>query len=207
MCVHNSEGVLCVEWVGVSLSQPLLSAVLSSWLSGNIMCLWDAQRNSPVSPHWGQSRQLKTHRGGKKVQHGLQLKLYKNRGTRETFFGDRFLPFGFITSDLAMPCWPRGMGFLQAVSQFLWMITQTCGMWTRPLKVAALSLHPRHLAVVPGLDWQGWIAACQSRTVFGSSFWPELTGERWSWGLPVPIAACPGLGSGRPLGRTLSDPG
>lgn len=46
--------------VGGSLSQRWLSAVLSAWLSGNIVCLWDAQRNSPVSPHSGQIRQLDT---------------------------------------------------------------------------------------------------------------------------------------------------
>lgn len=75
------------------------------------------------------------------------------------------------------------------------------------LKVAAPSLRPHHLEVVPGLGWPAWTAACQSRTVFGSSFWPEPTGESWNWGSPVPIAACPGLGSGKPPGGTASDLG
>lgn len=51
------RGVLCGEWVGALVIQPELSAVLlaaapSSQLSRNIMCLWDAQRNSPVSSVW-----------------------------------------------------------------------------------------------------------------------------------------------------------
>lgn len=55
VCVHTSERVLCGEWVGASVSRPGLSAVhsaavLSPRLSGNIMCVWDAQKNSPVSP-------------------------------------------------------------------------------------------------------------------------------------------------------------
>lgn len=75
------------------------------------------------------------------------------------------------------------------------------------LKGAAPSLLPRPLEVVPGLGWPGWTAACQSRTVFGSSFWPELTGEKWNWGSLVRIAACLGLGSEKPPGRTASDLG
>lgn len=64
VCVHTSRRVLCGKWVGASVSRPGLSAVrsaavLSSRLTGNIMYLLDAYRNSLVSPDWDQNRPRK----------------------------------------------------------------------------------------------------------------------------------------------------
>ena len=65
-CVSQSA------WASLQCTQPLR---FSSQLSGNIMCLWDAQRNSPVSPDWDQNRQLKTDWRRRKVRHGLEEEL------------------------------------------------------------------------------------------------------------------------------------
>lgn len=101
VCVRILQRDFCVVsgWVRQSVGPGSLqcSQPFSSRLSGNIMCLWDAQRNSPVSPDWAQIRQLKTEWGRKKVQHGLELKLPLEKRNQKGIFEDSFLPFGITT--------------------------------------------------------------------------------------------------------------
>ena len=101
-----------VRWVDVLVRQSA-PALQHSPLSGNIMWLWEAQRNSPASQHWEQTgREREQGEVKKKLRVTKTETLVRPSQSRRgelhclvSFFFD-----GYKGILLAMPCWPRGTG-------------------------------------------------------------------------------------------------